>query len=93
MSLGERQSVGKVPYIVNWMAANKHFVINMILFITVFAQCSNKGSAHYFYIYINVLGKSHKLVIYPKYVLKQFWRNVIVLQLALLAVTTCPALG
>ena len=35
------RGVGKVSTIVNRMAINKRFVINMILFITVFAQRSN----------------------------------------------------
>ena len=47
MSLGGG-NVGKVPSIVNRMENNKSFVINMVLFITVFAWCSNKGCAHYF---------------------------------------------
>ena len=37
-----RQIVGKVIVI------DKHFVINMIMIITMFAQCSNRGSANYF---------------------------------------------
>ena len=35
--------------IVNRMAINYRFVINMIMSITVFAQCSNGGSAHYIF--------------------------------------------
>ena len=46
VSLGGRQNVGKVASIV--IVINKRFVINMIMFIEVFAQCSNRGSAHFF---------------------------------------------
>ena len=40
--------VGEVPSIVIRIAFNKHFVINMIMFVTMFAQRSNAGSANYF---------------------------------------------
>ena len=38
----------EVPSIVIRIAFNKHFVINMIMFITMFARRSNAGSANYF---------------------------------------------
>ena len=60
--------------IVIQLAINNCFVINMVLFITVFAQYSNMEYAHYFY--ISILGRAYcvfKLVIYPiRYVLRQF---------------------
>ena len=39
---------GKVPSMKNRTAIdNRRFVINKILFITVFAWCSNRGSTHF----------------------------------------------
>ena len=49
---GMRYSVGKVQSIVNRMAINKRFVINMIMFVTFFALCSSRGCANYCYISI-----------------------------------------
>ena len=39
--------VAKVPSIVNRIAINKWGVINVILFIVVFARCSNRGHVSY----------------------------------------------
>ena len=67
-------------HIVNRMAIIKRFIINMILFIKVFAYCSIGGSAHYIaqVFYVGLI-KCDELVIYHKYVLKQFkaidWLN------------------
>ena len=43
----ERQRFEKALTIVNRMAINKCFVINMIMFITLFARCFNSGYVNY----------------------------------------------